>query len=51
MDKLLILEKRIKTKLSRTRHYHGRRPDPWPEYRDGFCDGLEAVLKRIEKMK
>ena len=45
------LESRLRRKLGHVRVYHGRRSDPHPQYRAGFCEALEMVLKRMAKMK
>lgn len=46
------LERRILRNLKKNERYKGRGQDLWGlEYREGYCDALRAIGRRILKMK
>lgn len=51
MRLLDALERRIKTNLNKNKDFKGRGIDIHADYREGYCNALRAVLRRIDKMR
>lgn len=51
LDLLDLLEVRIKRNIGKNRRFKGRGFDLNHEYRQGWCDAMNAVLRRVNKMK